>query len=245
MSYTEQEQGGGRSRSRGGRGKAAPCSPLEHICVETGYNSDLENISDQLDVSRNSTEDTYDFDENLESATVFMWEEYKKTEVPQIESVARNLDDGKTCGECGRKFTRRRSRDDHVNTVHRKERKERHFHCDETNCGKKFVKAFDLKRHRQMVHMNEEFKCSNNGCDKIFKRKCTRDRHVRNTHEKRGRVKCEECDKTFYESRDLKGHMRRAHNEPLLECEVNGCNATFLAQSGLYKHKKTTHSSKT
>ena len=217
MSYVEQEQEGGRIKSSGGCGKAVSCSPLERTCVEVECNSELEDLDterdilDQLDVSTYNTEDTNDFEENLESALVFMWEEYKKTEVLQIESVVTNSDDGKTCSECGRKFTRRRSRDDHVNAVHRKEK---HFQCNEPRCTKKYIKAFDLKRHRQEVHMKEEFKCNIKGCEKIFKSKYTRNIHVKHTHDKRGRVKCEECEKTFYDRRGMESHQRRAHNEP-------------------------------
>ena len=146
--------------------------------------------------------------------------------------------DVNTCGECGRKFSSHRNRNNHLKAAHNKEEP---FHCNEKNCGKIYFKALDLKRHRQEVHMKEGFKCTCNDCDKIFKSKYARDRHVRNDHEKEGRVKCQECGKIFFDRNGLKGHMRAVHDEPLLKCGIDGCTATFVTQSGRWKHRTTAH----
>ena len=61
--------------------------------------------------------------------------------------------------------------------------------CDITFDSKKKAKKHNTETHPQLI------KCKN--CDKVFKKNCELELHIRSQHERVKELECDLCDKTF------------------------------------------------
>ena len=124
------------------------------------------------------------------------------------------------CQECDQQFQNKRSIQDHIKTVHLKEK---NFKCE--LCPKKFSRSFNLKVHVKTVHIKskEKFKLKKtlnskfplksvsqfpcHLCDSKFKVSANLNRHIKTVHLKEKKFKCELCDKWFGHKCDLQSNL--------------------------------------
>ena len=147
------------------------------------------------------------------------------------------------CPVCKRKFSDRGNMQKHVRRLHgeqcTKKRRKNNIKCStgfekkviikpvETNhqgeknidcseCSKKFLNLYKLKRHIENVHVvNQYFDCLQ--CGKEFPNKCRLRRHFESVHLKIRKFECSDCGKVFSDPRPLLTHQRNFHSKTKME----------------------------
>ncbi|XP_067118292.1 transcription factor IIIA-like [Centruroides vittatus] len=119
---------------------------------------------------------------------------------------------------------------------------ERPFVCFHDDCTKRYTREWHLRRHIQAAHTVKEesdakLKCPFSSCEKLFKTRCSLNKHVKNIHEKRKYV-CSVCSKSFRKNQHLKSHeYEHTGIKPFL-CQHEGCGKRFIVPSKLKRHMK-------
>ena len=74
-------------------------------------------------------------------------------------------------------------------------------------------------------------------CEKEFRDKNRRDRHVREVHQQE-KVECPDCDETFSKRENMSRHRAAAHNTkaPSFKCDV--CDKSFTRHDNLVTHQR-------
>jgi len=167
-----------------------------------------------------------------------------------------------TCPECGVNILKE-SLQRHIDTLHLKIKNRP---CMEENCGLIFTSNQHLKKHVDKVHnkiisrewcdLCEEFKenlkahnsymhksrkkvaCSWPQCEYQAKTGYLVQQHIKNVHEEKTRVKCDECGKS---TKDLYGHKKTAHRkvEDIYFCQE--CDKGFPQKNKLRNHINQIH----
>ena len=112
------------------------------------------------------------------------------------------------CPFCDKKLFRKDKLNDHISSVHEKEKLNQ---CDTCKCF--FSNKQHLKRHIETVHEKKKpFKCST--CEKCFSQTHVLNRHIKTVHE--GILfECSICVARFSRKDKLKKHMDERHKNPL------------------------------
>jgi uncharacterized Zn-finger protein len=82
----------------------------------------------------------------------------------------------------------------------------------------------------------DRFKCTFEGCKKVFSQKYRLMIHVR-SHQGIKPFKCSQCSKTFVEKANLKVHIRTHTGERPYQCDFENCQASFKTSGQLNDHK--------
>ncbi|KJX96833.1 hypothetical protein TI39_contig598g00018 [Zymoseptoria brevis] len=97
---------------------------------------------------------------------------------------------------------------------------------DET-CGKKFTSSYRLRRHEARHQEKDETTCTWEGCNKVFRKQDTLQRHIRKDHLGEDSYVCdhdmgngETCGQSFATPGLLKGHTQREHAAPKYWCDI-------------------------
>ncbi|XP_039629087.1 zinc finger protein 420 isoform X2 [Polypterus senegalus] len=102
-----------------------------------------------------------------------------------------------------------------------------------SDCKLDFSSAEELRRHRRIDHMREEFRCPE--CQRLFtsanRLAAHRKVHIDGTHE------CPECSKVFKKAASLEQHARVHSGEALYLCV--DCGLGFATEMTLIVHRKT------
>uniref|UniRef100_A0A182JWV0 Protein krueppel n=1 Tax=Anopheles christyi TaxID=43041 RepID=A0A182JWV0_9DIPT len=108
--------------------------------------------------------------------------------------------------------------------------------CEE--CGRRFARACELRRHRRIYHSSEHpFQCE--PCSKTFLSSQSYREHM-DSHANVRRFECDICDKKFVRRRNLVNHRMSHTNERPYRCEY--CDSTtFKYKSDLNRHRKDKH----
>ena len=155
---------------------------------------------------------------------------------------AEELSNTVECKQCDKMFTRTNLKRHRI-SVHglavknpfKVEQATAHFDCDE--CGKKFNRKDNLKRHKDLVHTDttrERIHCLQ--CPKTFIWKTHLDKHVQEDHSKfLSSFRCEECNKMFREEKSLKRHNKEQHtNSTKFKCPK--CEKSFSQKANQRRH---------
>lgn len=109
------------------------------------------------------------------------------------------------------------------------------FQC--TKCPMNFNKYDQLCKHNNYKHKSKQIKCEH--CDKVYNFKYIRKR-IRTHQTNRKRIyKCEICSSTYYDSDNLREHIKTKHRNPIIKkfsCTV--CNFKFMTLHSLKSHMK-------
>ena len=115
-------------------------------------------------------------------------------------------------------------------------------------CNKKLANKYNLKVHMELVHEGvRNFGCVY--CDKKFKTKAVLTVHIKAIHPKQDtpntkEYNCNECDKQFFQIRNLNNHIESFHrNSRNYECNL--CDKKFSYSEGLRRHQRDIHSDHT
>lgn len=140
------------------------------------------------------------------------------------------------CNQCDYKAFDSWKLKKHIQFVHEGIKNEKKHVCDQ--CGKAFVKNYDLKR-LFMVHENlRAFKCEQ--CDKRFNTKETMKGHMKDVHIRKESFKCSKCEKIFTKRYTLMKHNKAIHeNIRPHKCEM--CTAAYGSKDSLENHMKSKH----
>jgi hypothetical protein len=111
----------------------------------------------------------------------------------------------------------------------------RPFACN--TCEKKFKLKGDLTKHEFSHKLVKEFICNVEGCGKRFTLPGNLARHRKTVHDAVKAFTCETCSKSFFQSGDLKRHMRIHNNERNFVCK--DCGKAFIQKAHLNAHTKT------
>ena len=137
---------------------------------------------------------------------------------------------------CTKDFLRESHLKHHVKSAHSDVRD---YKCEWDDCGKSFVTATRLKRHRAAHEGREKFRCTVGGCNQTFRKHGTLQRHILTVHEGRKPFICEvtdfdgtQCQASFDTGGQLKSHAGRVH-------EVNNFLCTLCSNEGHDSKGKT------
>ena len=103
---------------------------------------------------------------------------------------------------------------------------------------KDVVSMDDYKEADKIVKLTDERTCS--FCLFKCKDNFTRKVHERTVHDKKGKHKCEECDKSYSNSNALIYHKAK-HNAVVEKFECNVCGKQFSTGGSLLRHNKLLH----
>ena len=144
-----------------------------------------------------------------------------------------------TCETCHKEFRSEAAKIGHIEKVHLNLRP---YPCEK--CGKCFKELRMLNEH-QITHRTEDekqiFLC--NECGTSFERKCYLRNHVSRMHGSREKnYHCEDCQKSFLTSPELKRHVRVYHPEKQdKRYQCPHCQRFLENNSKLTKHVNIVH----
>ncbi|CAN8006162.1 unnamed protein product [Ixodes hexagonus] len=110
------------------------------------------------------------------------------------------------------------------------------YKCTMDGCAQVFLKWSLLRKHRKVDHQ-KSFSCPY--CDRVFYSKSSVESHLE-THKSEREMFCcphEGCSRFYLQERNLRDHMRKAHENKRFACDVPGCSRTFFARQTLRRHK--------
>ncbi|KAI4471943.1 finger putative transcription factor family-related [Holotrichia oblita] len=189
----------------------------ESDTLESEFRENYVNSAENPDVVNESSESRYVFDEN----GVPLSKDGRKLSGRERESVPI------FCEHCNRSFCWKYYK------VHVKQYLgDRPFKCD--LCGKAFVQAFQLRRHRKMHTDERRFPCDI--CGKTFKHYGNLNLH-KGSHTEERSHKCNVCGMGFKQEHRLKAHIKRHDKDKWLVCEL--CGKSFNDYSSFTRHKGT------
>ena len=118
----------------------------------------------------------------------------------------------------------------------------REYSC--SHCDKHFASVSDLKAHVIEIHnaklpenILQRSKC--NICGKMFNSDYLT-MHIKQVHEKAGKVKCDICDQILANTATLKLHKKAKHEKSKsFQCKL--CDMAFSQPSALSNHKSNIH----
>ena len=154
------------------------------------------------------------------------------------------------CDICDKSFTKPNKLKKHIHIVHDRQKD---YICEK--CNKSFTTAGILKQHIHIVHDGRK----DYTCDKLFTTSAILKKHVykvHNGHKLRQhklkthqiefesnngkKYKCDICDKSFANPRNLRVHIRQIHQKELNHrCDI--CEKMFFQPSHLRQHQLKTH----
>ena len=100
------------------------------------------------------------------------------------------------------------------------------------DCHKKFINAYQLKKHHQSVH--RVYKCEK--CARGFKTEKEFTLHLER-HQKSDNFQCSHCFKCFTNNTNLRRH-EKVHLESARKFECNFCKKNFNQKTNLVRHLK-------
>lgn len=88
------------------------------------------------------------------------------------------------------------------------------------------------------MHGDNIFDCTY--CEKKFNTKTKLNDHIKRYHTFEKNYKCSElnCDAAFYDSQNLKRHIRTIHQGLRFECQVPGCKSSLSRRDAYVAHLK-------
>lgn len=103
-------------------------------------------------------------------------------------------------------------------------------------CNKRFERAERKDDHMNIVHniSKNEYLCGE--CGQNFFNKENFKRHEKSHREN---TRCDICDKTFKSSKNLNDHLKNQHKSRPVECQLQGCNKSFMKKTNLKRHMNT------
>lgn len=129
-----------------------------------------------------------------------------KSKIRKHMDVHKNKDRPKRlCTICGLELCSTYNLNNHIRTVHGRERK---FHC--TLCDRRFSHSHHLKTHMNRHEGIRPFKCEQ--CVKSFFDKTTLREHIKSVHLNLKAYACRICSRTFNRSGNMRAHMLKTHN---------------------------------
>jgi len=143
---------------------------------------------------------------------------------------------GYMCEICSKSLKNR-----HILGMHRRNHFRERVKCTETGCEQTFSLATSLRRH-MLIHRGEEAKiffCDE--CPKSFSLPSALAGHQQRVHNER--LKCSQCEKTFYNSKHMKAHEvishGAEHTEGVTIHQCEHCEKRFVKSSALSRHRLT------
>ena len=120
---------------------------------------------------------------------------------------------------------------------HKTSRKRKCPHCDYASASRS-----EWQRHKRMHASQRSFACPS--CDWMFVTEGRRDVHVKQVHEREGRVPCSwnACGATFANARTMQAHLESVHLDQRFSCPVEGCTFTTLWKTHVHRHIRAAHS---
>lgn len=109
------------------------------------------------------------------------------------------------CTVCGLELCSTYNLNNHIRTVHGRERK---FHC--TLCDRRFSHSHHLKTHMNRHDNIRPFQCDQ--CVKAFFDKTTLREHIKSVHLNLKAYACKICSRTFNRSGNMRAHMLKTHS---------------------------------
>lgn len=129
-----------------------------------------------------------------------------KSKIRKHMDVHKNKDRPKRlCTICGLELCSTYNLNNHIRTVHGRERK---FHC--TLCDRRFSHSHHLKTHMNRHEGIRPFQCEQ--CVKSFFDKTTLREHIKSVHLNLKAYACRICLRTFNRSGNMRAHMLKTHN---------------------------------
>lgn len=129
-----------------------------------------------------------------------------KSKIRKHMDVHKNKDRPKRlCTICGLELCSTYNLNNHIRTVHGRERK---FHCQ--LCDRRFSHSHHLKTHMNRHDNIRPFQCEQ--CVKSFFDKTTLREHVKSVHLNLKAYACKICSRTFNRSGNMRAHMLKTHS---------------------------------
>uniref|UniRef100_A0A7S2Z9K3 C2H2-type domain-containing protein n=1 Tax=Rhodosorus marinus TaxID=101924 RepID=A0A7S2Z9K3_9RHOD len=125
----------------------------------------------------------------------------------------------------------------HIGTVCVRGERESKLICPE--CGKRFPRECEVRRHRTTVHeKRRDFLCPI--CGKAFGQRGHMNEHIRVRHSRSNVCQCRTCGKRFGNSSKLKRHVQTVHEKVRrFECQL--CHGLYKEKSYLKRHMLSQH----
>ena len=155
--------------------------------------------------SDNNIDDSVDQIWKIENPEPENVQEKKKSQkkIKSRKEIMKNLD-SRTCDECDKVFSKRKTLNYHKFTVHSN---------IEYPCGKceyKATRPDRLRVHIQSKHDGTKFSCPH--CQKLFNFKTNCTAHIQSIHEK-VKYDCSNCEQKYTDRATLRKHFLRKHSE--------------------------------
>lgn len=104
-------------------------------------------------------------------------------------------------------------------------------------CGMMFDSKDELDGHLNTMHQ-QYYKCSQEGCEKIYTTRDSAWRHFRQNHLNRYHYKCPDCGKKEDDPNAMKKHMSDKHGSAKSQLYCKKCNKTFPQKNKFLLHQK-------
>lgn len=157
------------------------------------------------------------------------------------ENVARTSKDFE-CPICGKGFINARSSDS-CKKGHASEG----FKCSSDSCPATFPTKYLVRKHLIEAHNESQQTTEKNlhlchMCDKSFRLKCNRNKHIRRMHEKKpeANIPCTICPKKFVDKISFKRHQL-IHSGDVFKCPFEGCETSSRMKYYINHHYKQKH----